>query len=86
VGEERVVAAIILDPGSSILHKTGGWRSSRPVHNKSKCNMCGLCWAFCPEGAIRMERDFTIDLDYCKGCGICAKECPAAAITMVEEK
>jgi len=64
--------------------KTGTWRVFRPVVDKEKCNECGLCQTFCPDGTI--DEELTIDLDFCKGCGICANECPKKAITMVREE
>lgn len=81
-------AAIIDEPGNSINNKTGGWRSMRPVFDKSKCIQCMKCWQFCPDAAIpqkngkRLETDF----DYCKGCGICAQVCPVKCIKMVPEQ
>lgn len=82
------IGAVVLEPGSSVQYKTGSWRTLRPVYDKSKCNKCGLCWVYCPEGSIVPMEDgfFKVDLDYCKGCGICAKECPVKAIVMIEEK
>ncbi|MFH1510714.1 MAG: 4Fe-4S binding protein [Candidatus Woesearchaeota archaeon] len=77
-------AAIITEPGSSVKNKTGGWRTMKPVRDKEKCKMCGICWQFCPDAAI--GEDFEPNLDYCKGCGICAEECPFKAITMVKEE
>ena len=63
--------------------KTGTWRVFRPVVDKEKCNACGLCATYCPDGVI--NEDLEIDLNYCKGCGICANECPKKAIEMVRE-
>jgi 2-oxoacid:acceptor oxidoreductase delta subunit (pyruvate/2-ketoisovalerate family) len=77
-------AATIAEPGSSVRNKTGGWRTMRPVRDKTKCTKCGICWQFCPDMAINEE--FDVNLDYCKGCGICAQECPFKAITMVKEE
>lgn len=66
--------------------KTGNWRVFRPEMNNSRCNMCLLCWIYCPDGAVRRgETQLFIDYDYCKGCGICALECGAKAINMVRE-
>lgn len=71
-------------PNRSIT--TGSWRTFRPVLNMEKCNMCLLCWLFCPDGTIKRVGDgLTVDYDFCKGCGVCAKECRRKAITMVEE-
>lgn len=64
--------------------KTGTWRVFRPVVDKEKCNECGLCQTYCPDGTI--DEELKIDLDFCKGCGICANECPKKAITMVREE
>ena len=80
--------AVVKEPGSAEQYSTGGWRSQRPVYDNSKCNKCGLCFIFCPEGCIRPQEDgyYKPDLFYCKGCGICAHECPKDVITMVEEE
>ncbi len=82
------VGAIVIEPGNARQYKTGDWRSRRPVFDLEKCNKCGLCYVYCPEGCIRLnpEGDYESDLYYCKGCGICATECPKKAITMIEEK
>lgn len=82
------VGSIVLEPGSAEQYNTGGWRSQRPVRDQSKCNKCGLCFLYCPEGCITEQEDglFNANLFYCKGCGICAEECPKDVITMVEEE
>jgi pyruvate ferredoxin oxidoreductase delta subunit len=54
------------------------------VVDKEKCNECGLCAMYCPDGAI--DEDLMVDLRFCKGCGICANECPKKAIAMVREE
>lgn len=49
------------------------------------CSLCGNCYVFCPDGAVRRDEArgrYVVDYDYCKGCGICHNECPAAAIVM----
>lgn len=60
------------------------WRIYEPKVNKEKCTKCGICWLYCPEGAIKMDSDRApeVDLSQCKGCGICAKECPIKNIVM----
>ena len=35
---------------------TGGWRTERPVLDKSKCNYCGLCAIYCPPQCMRDKR------------------------------
>ena len=80
--------SIVTDAGSADQYATGGWRSQRPVYDNSKCNKCGLCFIFCPEGCITQQEDglYDANLFYCKGCGICAYECPKDVITMIEEE
>ncbi|MFQ5721721.1 MAG: 4Fe-4S binding protein [Candidatus Aminicenantales bacterium] len=73
--------------GSMLFNKTGSWRNIRPVIDLSQCIQCGICWKFCPDVAIFIDKEFpVINYDYCKGCGICAEECPVKCITMVEEE
>jgi len=68
-------------------NETGEWRSQRPVIDPEKCNLCGLCWMYCPDNAVIPEEDlFQISYTYCKGCGICAQECPRGAISIVKEE
>jgi 2-oxoacid:acceptor oxidoreductase delta subunit (pyruvate/2-ketoisovalerate family) len=78
----------ILAPHMRCPHRsatTGSWRVLRPEIDLEKCNLCLLCWVFCPEGVMRQEPEgLSVDLDYCKGCGICAYECRRGAIHMVE--
>ena len=81
--------AVITEPGSSIKNKTSGWRSLRPVIDRSKCIKCGRCWSFCPDMAIKMDKKSgkaKVDYDFCKGCGICAMECPVKCIRMEKEE
>lgn len=82
---EIPIAASITTPGSSLANKTGSWRTFKPVIDKNKCIKCFICWAFCPEAAVKPET-FDINYDYCKGCGICAEECPVKAIKMISER
>ncbi len=71
-------------PVKGAAGKTGTWRTFRPVVDREKCNACGLCALYCPDGCI--NEDLEINLEFCKGCGICANECPKKAITMVSEE
>ncbi|HEX5550822.1 MAG TPA: 2-oxoacid:acceptor oxidoreductase family protein, partial [Nitrospira sp.] len=67
---------------NTVLRKTGGWRTFRPVLLPDKCNGCFLCFTYCPEGAIAMtsEGKPVIDYDHCKGCMLCVEECPTDAL------
>ena len=82
------IGAIIVEPGNASQYQTGTWRSQKPIMDFDKCNKCGLCYIFCPDGCFEENTEgyFEIDMFYCKGCGICAVECPKDAITMVEEE
>lgn len=65
---------------------TGGWRTERPVLDKSLCNYCGLCALYCPPQCMKdMGGYYEADLAWCKGCGICAHECPRKALIMKPE-
>jgi 2-oxoacid:acceptor oxidoreductase gamma subunit (pyruvate/2-ketoisovalerate family)/2-oxoacid:acceptor oxidoreductase delta subunit (pyruvate/2-ketoisovalerate family) len=52
------------------------------------CYECGNCFNYCPDGAIYLDDQnrLRIDYDYCKGCGICFKECPCSAIELKMEE
>ncbi len=58
------------------------------------CTACGICWFFCPDLAIAVNRDLEhgpaatpilFDYDHCKGCGQCAEVCPRGVIEMEED-
>ncbi len=62
-------------------------RSFRPLVDSSKCQKCGICQTFCPEGTVMLSSGVVVfDYRYCKGCGVCANECRWKAITMVREE
>jgi 2-oxoacid:acceptor oxidoreductase delta subunit (pyruvate/2-ketoisovalerate family) len=68
--------------------KTGTWRTIRPVLDQNKCIRCYMCWKFCPDMSMIVEKEGDypyVDLDHCKGCGICSNECPRGAIKMERE-
>lgn len=82
----KVVTSISY-PKKGAMGKTGSWRVFKPLFDKEKCVKCLRCWVFCPEGAIKRNKDDTIhiDFDYCKGCGVCANVCKVKAITIERE-
>lgn len=54
--------------------------------NCGVCNGCDNCWVYCPDLAVKRQKDrYEIDYDYCKGCGICFEECPRGSILLEEE-
>lgn len=84
---------IIVKPNTTIVNKTGGWRTFKPKFSYDKCISCGICSRICPEACIAMEiskqykkQKPIIDYDYCKGCGLCAEECPVKAVIMKREE
>ena len=85
--QELLPGCVVTEAGSASRYRTGDWRSQYRDCDYEKCNKCGLCYIYCPEGCIELREDeyFETNLYYCKGCGICAQECPKDAITMVEE-
>ncbi len=82
------VGNIVTEAGNASLRRTGDWRTDRPILDKEKCNKCGLCWLYCPDGAVELLEDgyYEPDLYYCKGCGICADVCKREAIIMIQEE
>ena len=89
--EELVPMALIVSPqgtevvtqeGNSAVRRTGNWRTYRPVIDYARCTDCMICYAYCPESAMSVDKDGRIRIDYdnCKGCMICQAECPLRAI------
>jgi len=86
-------------PPLSIEERRGGFKEVRlglekemvleeagRCFNCGVCNGCDNCWVYCPDFAVKREKDhYEIDYDYCKGCGICFEECPRSAILLEEE-
>ncbi|MBN1898056.1 MAG: 4Fe-4S binding protein [Spirochaetes bacterium] len=85
--KEIPIGGLILDAGNAKTYKTGGWRSKRPILDKSNCINCYFCWFYCPDNSVDVkDKDVKgFKLDYCKGCGICAVVCPKKCIKMEDE-
>ncbi len=86
-GVEKAAPAI--HGGATSLHlKTGDWRTMRPVIDKEQCSRCRLCFTFCPDGVISLDKENypVIDYEHCKGCLICLVQCPCRAIESQVEK
>jgi 2-oxoacid:acceptor oxidoreductase delta subunit (pyruvate/2-ketoisovalerate family) len=80
-----------VNPASTLVNKTGSWRTYIPATDHKTCIGCSLCSKVCPEGCITMNMTKVglkpeTDYDYCKGCGLCAAECPVKAIKMSLDK
>lgn len=80
-------APTITAVATSRLVETGLWRTRRPEVDRQHCSRCGVCFAFCPEGGIDLDREGypVIDYRHCKGCLICAAQCPQKAIRIGDE-
>ena len=78
----------VSQPMKGSIGATGDWRTFKPVIDKEKCNKCGICYVFCPDGVILFKEGAVPDIDYvyCKGCGICSKVCPRNSLEMVRER
>lgn len=76
-------------PLTSVLVRTGLWRTMRPVLEAEHCNKCTwVCASVCPDGVIGVSAEGFPDFDYdhCKGCMICVAQCPRHAILGVPER
>ena len=84
-----LAAPSILGGGTSVLNKTGLWRTVRPVIDRERCKRCTwVCGTYCPDNAVAVDAEGypVIDYDHCKGCLICLEGCPAHAIEAVLEE
>lgn len=80
-------APMIHGEATSVEVRTGLWRVFRPVISHEHCVKCGICMAYCPDGAITPNAEGfpEVDLDHCKGCMICVAQCPTHTIAAVAE-
>lgn len=56
--------------------------------NYSWCKKCGICYHFCPTGAIgkgELLKPVIMDASKCIGCLMCENLCPDFAITIQEK-
>ena len=84
----RITAPDIFAPATSVLTKTGAWRTTRPVIDYERCHHCTwVCSTLCPDSAISVNAEGApvIDYDHCKGCLVCVAVCPPHAIRAVPE-
>jgi len=61
--------------GKQIMHS-----DVLPSVTSEKCLACGMCYEWCPAGAIEIEGHAVINEDICIGCGECTVTCPEGAI------
>jgi pyruvate ferredoxin oxidoreductase gamma subunit len=73
---------------TSVIVRTGLWRTMRPVIEYESCKHCWwVCSGSCPDGAISVNAEGAprIDYEHCKGCLTCVGVCPSHAIVTIPE-
>lgn len=85
--QKNMLECSLLAKGKVKPFRPGDKREILPEWDRDRCIRCGLCYIFCPDGAIYRTEDgfFEISEEKCKGCGICHRECWFGAINMVKE-
>jgi len=72
---------------SQINDPTSAIEEAKRCFSCGYCNLCGNCWLFCPDAAVRRGNEhYEFNYDYCKGCGICVEECPTKSIILKKER
>lgn len=57
------------------------------IINTRWCKGCGICVAFCPQKALKLEDGKSVPLpDLCVACGMCELYCPDLAVTVNTDK
>lgn len=84
---KQVIECSAVAQGIAKAFKPGQKVRALPVWDKDRCIRCGVCYLYCPHGAIVREDDGYFDKDekLCSGCGVCHRECWFGVIGMVEE-
>jgi pyruvate ferredoxin oxidoreductase gamma subunit len=85
--EPNVSTCTITSPGNSRARRTGDWSIYKPVIDYDNCTKCMICFVYCPDSAIKIDKDGypVVDYDMCKGCDICYTECPTKTITIARK-
>ena len=86
--DARISTPVIQAAATSVMVKTGLWRTQRPIIDYDHCKGCWwVCSSYCPDGTINVvDAKPVIDYDHCKGCMICVAQCPPHAIAAIPEK
>lgn len=86
--EARRSAPAIHAEATSVMVRTGLWRTQRPLIDYQRCKGCWwVCSSYCPDGAIDVvDARPVIDYDHCKGCLVCVAQCPPHAIDALPEQ
>jgi pyruvate ferredoxin oxidoreductase delta subunit len=85
---KKMIKCALIEKNVAKPFKADAIRKVVPEWDRDRCIQCGICYIYCPDGAIfRMEDGyFDIDEKRCKGCGICHRECWFGVINMVGEE
>ena len=83
----KVFNCSIVAQGKATPFKPGNARTAVPQWDKDRCIRCGICYLYCPHGAVYRDADgyFDVNKDLCSGCGVCHRECWFGVIGMVQE-
>lgn len=84
---QKMIECSLIDKGVAKPFKPGDRVNVFPQWDKDRCIRCGVCYVYCPDGAVYRQTDgfFDVDKQKCKGCGICHRECWFGVISMVLE-
>ncbi len=82
--EPNISTCTITSPGNSNIRRTGDWSIYKPVIDYDKCTKCMICYVYCPDSAITIDKSGypVVNYNACKGCNICYTECPTKTITI----
>ena len=85
---KKMIECSLIEKGTAKPFMPGDRRKALPEWDKDICIRCGLCYIYCPDGAVYRTDDgfFEADEKMCKGCGICHRECWFGVISMIEEE
>ena len=85
--QKSMVECSLIEKGKATPFKPGDKPEAVPEWDQDRCIRCGLCYIYCPDGAIYRTDDgfFDVNDKRCKGCGVCHHECWFGAISMVKE-
>jgi len=84
---QKMIECSLISKGVAKPFTPGDRVKGLPQWDKDRCIRCGICYIYCPDGAVYRQSDgfFDVDKDKCKGCGICHRECWFGVINMVLE-
>jgi len=57
--------------------------SKNVTQNTDRCVHCGACTAFCPTGALPIDKEtmkVSFNVERCNGCEVCVTACPVRAM------